>query len=82
MIKMIKGTYGLSEKGTTVAMTRRSSPFSLSATEEKRLVDAGVAAFVSETKPGNSQTPPKPTAKAGTKTETAEKAPDETGSEA
>ena len=40
MIKIIKGTYSAKR------LTSKSGPFSLSAEEEKRLVDLGVAQYV------------------------------------
>ena len=65
MIQMTRGAYGLKDKGVTVAKTKRSAPFSLSDKEEKRLVNAGVAVYVEDTK--------KPAPKAGgTKSDTAE----------
>lgn len=48
MIKMIKGTYGLMQNGTVVAMTKRSGSFSLSEEREAQLVAAGVAIKVDE----------------------------------
>ncbi len=41
MIKIIKGTYG------TKRLNSKSAPFSLSEAEEKRLVDLGIAEYVS-----------------------------------
>ena len=44
MIRMIKGTYGLVKSGTVEPMTKHSPAFSINATREAELVEAGVAA--------------------------------------
>ena len=60
MIKIIKGTYGFKpKKGAVIAKTRRSAPFSLAAAEEKRLVNGGVAVYVTDNeKTSNKQNEP------------------------
>lgn len=50
MIKMIAGTYGYRVNGRIEAKNSKSAPFKLDPKEEKRLVDAGVAVYVEETK--------------------------------
>ena len=42
MIRMIKGTYGLVKSGTVEPMTKHSPAFSINATREAELVEAGV----------------------------------------
>lgn len=46
MIKIISGVYGQYIKGKVVAKNKDSEPFELTAEEEKRLVEAGVAVYV------------------------------------
>lgn len=50
MIKMIAGIYGHRVNGAVVAKTPKSEPFELDPKEEERLVEAGVAEYVEETK--------------------------------
>lgn len=48
MIRMIKGTYGLVKNGTVEPMTKHSPAFSINATREAELVEAGVAVYEAE----------------------------------
>lgn len=48
MIRMIKGTYGLVKSGTVEPMTKHSPAFSINATREAELVEAGVAVYEAE----------------------------------
>lgn len=43
MIRMIKGTYGLTANGTVEAMTPSSGPFQVNEEREAELIAAGVA---------------------------------------
>lgn len=61
MIKIIKGTYGYVDKdGIVKPKTAKDEPFSLSAEQEKRLVDQGVAVKVEEKKAAKAEEPKKP----------------------
>lgn len=59
MIRMIKGTYGLVKNGTVEPMTKHSPAFSINATREAELVEAGVAVYEAEPEntPSESQRP-------------------------
>lgn len=62
MIKIIKGTYGVER------LTSKSGPFSLSAEQEKRLVDLGVAKYVTTPEAPEAQEQAEAPAKAEKKT--------------
>ncbi len=75
MIKMIAGIYGHRENGQVVAKTAKSEPFELDAKEEERLVKAGVAEYVEETKKAPAvDNGKKPETKGKTKGKTEDKA--------
>lgn len=49
MIKIVSGTYGYQDKnGIVKAKTSDDAPFSLEKSQEKRLVDLGVAVYVDQ----------------------------------
>lgn len=54
MIKIINGVYGHYLNGKVVPKDKKSAPFELSPEQEKRLVDARVAAYVGSTESAGS----------------------------
>lgn len=59
MIKIISGTYGMKKNGKIIPKNSSSEPFEIEADEERKLVELGVAEYVTASEDKKSNEPPK-----------------------